>query len=59
MIIVVGLALGLLAIIAIGEWSDARLSRRLYAPAARTRVRPSQLPEPLIPSSIQRSSGCG
>jgi len=43
----------------LGEWSDARFQRRHPRRGPALASGPSALPEPLIPSTIQRSSGNG
>jgi hypothetical protein len=57
--VLIGLIAFVLAIIVLGEWSDARFQRRHGAMGRVTHPVGAQLPEPLVPSTIQRSSGNG
>jgi hypothetical protein len=52
----IGLALG---IIILGEFSDSRFRRRRDACGPVVELRGPQLPEPLIPSTIQRNAANG
>ncbi len=58
--LVVASAIGLvLAIIILGEVSDSRYRRRHDAGGPVVELRGPQLPDPLIPSTIQRNAANG
>jgi hypothetical protein len=53
------LAVLLTLVVILGEWFDARSQRRYGVGGPAIDSRRSQLPEPLVPSTVQRSSGGG
>ena len=59
MLVLVAVSTLFLALVALGEWADSRLELR-RVPARLTWGAPGPgLPEPLIPSTIQRNAGNG
>lgn len=59
MLILVAVGALLLALILVGEWTDSRFEQR-RVPVRVTWGAPGPgLPEPLIPSTIQRNAGNG
>jgi hypothetical protein len=49
----------LVAIVVAGEWFDARFQRHHVTPERWPDAWPAPLPEPPVPSTVQRSSGGG